>query len=78
MTIYLLHRPDPASAPMAHIANCLMDSDTDDLPLNINNYIAKAVSPQNSNESVCNHFNPPSWSSHFLPLAKAYLFFHNS
>ncbi|KXX74251.1 hypothetical protein MMYC01_209332 [Madurella mycetomatis] len=37
---------------MAHIANCLMDSDTDDLPLNLNNYIAKAVSPQNSNESL--------------------------
>ncbi len=47
---------------MAHIAACLMDSDTDDFSLSLNNYIAKAVSPQSSNESVCNHFNSPGLS----------------
>lgn len=60
VTIYLLHKLDPASAPMAHIADCLLDTDQDDLPLGLNNYIAKALSPQDSNESVCNHFNFPA------------------
>ncbi|KAG7289626.1 hypothetical protein NEMBOFW57_005998 [Staphylotrichum longicolle] len=36
---------------MAHIADCLLDTDQDDLPLGLNNYIAKALSPQDSNES---------------------------
>lgn len=45
---------------MAHIADCLLDTDQDDLPLGLNNYIAKALSPQDSNESVCNHFNSPA------------------
>ncbi|KAK4043019.1 Up-regulated during septation-domain-containing protein [Parachaetomium inaequale] len=35
---------------MAHIASCLLDTDQDDLSLGLNNYIAKAVSPQDSNE----------------------------
>jgi hypothetical protein len=59
VTIYLLHRPDPASI-MAHIVSCLSDMDQDDISLGLNNYIAKAVSPQDPNESVCNHFNLPS------------------
>lgn len=54
VAIYLLH--DPASTPMAHIASCLLDSDQDDLPAALP--IAKAVSRQNSNESVCNTFKP--------------------
>jgi len=45
---------------MAHIADCLLDTDQDDLPLGLNNYIARALSPQDSNESVCNHFNSPA------------------
>jgi hypothetical protein len=42
---------------MAHIAACLLDSNADDFALSLNNYIAKALSPQASDESVCNHFN---------------------
>jgi hypothetical protein len=61
---------------MAHIASCILDTDQDDFSLGLNNYIAKAVSPQDSNESVCNHFNPPPpASSRLLPLAKAHLSF---
>ena len=51
---------------MAHIAACLLDADSDDFLLSLNNYIAKAVTQQPSNESVCNHFNTT------LPLAQAY------
>jgi len=42
---------------MAHIAACLLDSDADEFALCLNNYIAKTLSPQASDESVCNHFN---------------------
>ena len=46
---------------MAHIADCLLDVDPDaeeyDPSLGLNNYIAKALSPPDSNDSVCNHFN---------------------
>ncbi len=52
---------------MAHIVDCLLDADLDaeqddlpvDLALGLNNYIAKALSPQDPNESVCNHFSTP-------------------
>ncbi|KAK1760527.1 Up-regulated during septation-domain-containing protein [Echria macrotheca] len=37
---------------MAHIAACLLDSEADDFSLCLNNYIAKAVSPQSSDESL--------------------------
>jgi len=37
---------------MAHIAACLLDSDADDFALSLNNYIAKALSPQASDESL--------------------------
>lgn len=37
---------------MAHIAACLLDSDADDFALSLNNYIAKALSPQTSDESL--------------------------
>ncbi|KAK4241429.1 Up-regulated during septation-domain-containing protein [Achaetomium macrosporum] len=37
---------------MAHIANCLLDTDLDEFPLSLDNYIAKAISPQDSNESL--------------------------
>lgn len=44
---------------MAHIISCMLDADQDDFDLSLNNYIAKAVSPQASNDSVskCNHLN---------------------
>ena len=57
MAIYLSHTDRPSSVPMAHIAACLLDSEADDFSLSLNNYIAKAVSPQSSDDSVCNHFN---------------------
>ena len=44
---------------MAHIAECLLDSDADEFTLSLNNYIAKALSTQSSDESVCNHFTIP-------------------
>lgn len=50
---------NPASTPMAHIANCLggsMDPDTEDHSSWLT-YIGKGDFPQPSNESVCNHFN---------------------
>jgi hypothetical protein len=37
---------------MAHIAACLLDSNADDFALSLNNYIAKALSPQASDESL--------------------------
>ena len=42
----------PAVRPMAHIVSCMLEADADDFTLNLNNYIAKAVTPQASNESV--------------------------
>ena len=44
---------------MAHIAECLLDSDAEEFTLSLNNYIAKALSTQSSDESVCNHFTIP-------------------
>lgn len=41
---------------MAHIAECLLDSDAEEFTLSLNNYIAKALSTQSSDDSVCNHF----------------------
>ena len=38
--------------PMAHIISCMLDADEDNFDLSLNNYIAKAVSPQASNDSV--------------------------
>ena len=57
---------------MAHIASCLLDADEDDFSFGLNNYIAKAVSPQEPNESVCNHVNSPATNSVFLLLAEAH------
>ncbi|KAK4104670.1 hypothetical protein N658DRAFT_418674 [Parathielavia hyrcaniae] len=37
---------------MAHIASCILDTDPDDLSSGLNNYVAKAVSAQDSNESL--------------------------
>lgn len=37
---------------MAHIVSCMLDSDSEDFSLYLNNYIAKEVTPQSSNESV--------------------------
>ncbi len=54
----------PAVRPMAHIVSCMLEADADEFTLNLNNYIAKAVTPQASNESVwfiplpsCNHLH---------------------
>lgn len=41
---------------MAHIAECLLDSDAEEFTLSLNNYIAKALSTQSPDDSVCNHF----------------------
>ena len=54
-----LTQANPAPTPMAHIISCMLDSDSDDIAPSLHNYIAKAVSPQTSNESVCNHSIPP-------------------
>jgi len=69
-----LTQANPAPTPMAHIISCMLDSDSDDIAPSLHNYIAKAVSPQTSNESVCNHSIPPQVDHRLLPLAKAYLF----
>ncbi|KAK1780435.1 Up-regulated during septation-domain-containing protein [Copromyces sp. CBS 386.78] len=37
---------------MAHIVSCMLDSDSEDFSLCLNNYIAKEVTPQSSNESL--------------------------
>ncbi|EGO60554.1 hypothetical protein NEUTE1DRAFT_119713 [Neurospora tetrasperma FGSC 2508] len=37
---------------MAHIVSCMLDSDSEDFSLYLNNYIAKEVTPQSSNESL--------------------------
>ncbi|KAJ4420146.1 hypothetical protein N0V85_000711 [Neurospora sp. IMI 360204] len=37
---------------MAHIVSCMLDSDSEDFDLCLNNYIAKEVTPQSSNESL--------------------------
>ncbi|KAK3494097.1 Up-regulated during septation-domain-containing protein [Neurospora crassa] len=37
---------------MAHIVSCMLDSDSEDFSLYLNNYIAKEVTPQPSNESL--------------------------
>ncbi len=41
-----------AVRPMAHIVSCMLEAEADDFTLSLNNYIAKAVTPQASNESV--------------------------
>lgn len=47
-----LTRLDRPVGLMAHIVSCMLDSDSEDFILCLNNYIAKEVSPQSSNESV--------------------------
>jgi hypothetical protein len=50
---------------MAHIVDCLLDADQEDLSLGLglNNYIAKAVTHKDSNDSVCKHPPTPNWLS---------------
>jgi hypothetical protein len=42
---------------MAHIVHCMLDGNPDDFTLELNDYIAKGVSPQSSNDSV-RHMQP--------------------
>jgi hypothetical protein len=37
---------------MAHIVNCMLNGTTGDSQAGLNNYIAKAVTPRSSNDSV--------------------------
>ncbi|OIW28511.1 hypothetical protein CONLIGDRAFT_661891 [Coniochaeta ligniaria NRRL 30616] len=43
---------------MAHIVHCMLDGNADDFTLNLNNYIAKAISPQSSNDSLKENASP--------------------